>query len=152
MDLVVESEREPLQLLKKIQAIAVGDLLADPLGLIVGGHGEEPPHGRRGHHQHSGDQELAAQDGGVGMDHAQASGQVHRPTQQARQGEAGESRAQGCGHRHTDTGRRRSDRRGHDAADHTRHGPDVDDAKISGRGHARGRARNIGHGRISSEG
>ena len=42
MDLVVEAEREPLQLLKKVEAIAVGDLLADPFGLIVGGQVKSP--------------------------------------------------------------------------------------------------------------
>ena len=45
MDLVVEAEAEPLELLEEIQAIVIGDLLADVFRLIARDHGQQATHG-----------------------------------------------------------------------------------------------------------
>ena len=121
MGAVVKAERQALKLGEEVEPVLVGDLLADPLRLVVGEAGEQPACGG-GEHDEQGDRQKRV----AGVVGGQSLRGVDRPAEQPRQRKACDGRAQACAHGQDHAPRRPRQCVGDDPAQDARHGRDVD--------------------------
>jgi hypothetical protein len=131
VDLVVETERQPLQLLEELQAQVQRHLLAEIFPLVPGRHGQEAPRHRGDDHQAAGGQQRHVRVGHMpgSQRQAVALAGVDRHPQAARDGQADRRRHQRGQERQAEPPRI-AQGQARDAPQHSRHRRDIHGRRV----------------------